>query len=283
MPGVVVRRQRPARGDARGRARPRPRARRGEGPTLLEFKTFRMRGHEEASGTDYVPAALFEEWAAKDPLLRFERVARRARRAGRRASARRCAPTIKDEIDRAGGRGARRSPIRLDRGDRAGGRLRAAAAARADGAGRGGRRRARASCAIVDAISDGLREAMRADDRGRPDRAGHRGVRRRLQGHGGVRRGVRQGARAQHADHRVGRDRRGARAGARRLPADGRDAVRRLHLLRLQPDRQQPRQDALPLGRGRAGRAARARRRRHRARARSTRRTSRRGSRTSPG
>ena len=31
------------------------RARRGEGPTLLEFKTFRMRGHEEASGTDYVP------------------------------------------------------------------------------------------------------------------------------------------------------------------------------------------------------------------------------------
>ena len=31
------------------------RARRGDGPTLLEFKTFRMRGHEEASGTDYVP------------------------------------------------------------------------------------------------------------------------------------------------------------------------------------------------------------------------------------
>jgi 2-oxoisovalerate dehydrogenase E1 component len=34
-----------------------------------------MRGHEEASGTDYVPAALFEQWAAKDPLLRFEAVA----------------------------------------------------------------------------------------------------------------------------------------------------------------------------------------------------------------
>jgi 2-oxoisovalerate dehydrogenase E1 component len=48
------------------------RARRGEGPTLLEFKTFRMRGHEEASGTAYVPKHLFEEWAAKDPVVRFE-------------------------------------------------------------------------------------------------------------------------------------------------------------------------------------------------------------------
>ena len=49
------------------------RARAGEGPTLLECKTFRMRGHEEASGTEYVPARLIEEWAAKDPILRFER------------------------------------------------------------------------------------------------------------------------------------------------------------------------------------------------------------------
>jgi 2-oxoisovalerate dehydrogenase E1 component len=48
------------------------RARRGEGPTLLEFKTFRMRGHEEASGTAYVPKELFEEWAKRDPLARFE-------------------------------------------------------------------------------------------------------------------------------------------------------------------------------------------------------------------
>jgi 2-oxoisovalerate dehydrogenase E1 component len=48
------------------------RARQGDGPTLLEFKTFRMRGHEEASGTAYVPKELFEEWARKDPVLRFE-------------------------------------------------------------------------------------------------------------------------------------------------------------------------------------------------------------------
>ena len=48
------------------------RARRGDGPTLLEFKTFRMRGHEEASGTDYVPKELLAEWAAKDPVRRYE-------------------------------------------------------------------------------------------------------------------------------------------------------------------------------------------------------------------
>jgi 2-oxoisovalerate dehydrogenase E1 component len=54
------------------------RARRGDGPTLLEFKTFRMRGHEEASGTAYVPPRLFEEWARKDPIARFEAVLREA-------------------------------------------------------------------------------------------------------------------------------------------------------------------------------------------------------------
>lgn len=48
------------------------RARAGEGPTLVEFKTFRMRGHEEASGTAYVPRELMAEWAARDPVVRFE-------------------------------------------------------------------------------------------------------------------------------------------------------------------------------------------------------------------
>ncbi len=49
------------------------RAREGGGPTLLEAKTFRMRGHEEASGTRYVPPELIEEWARKDPIERFTR------------------------------------------------------------------------------------------------------------------------------------------------------------------------------------------------------------------
>jgi 2-oxoisovalerate dehydrogenase E1 component len=41
-------------------------------PVLLECITFRMRGHEEASGTKYVPKKLMEEWAKKDPLSNYE-------------------------------------------------------------------------------------------------------------------------------------------------------------------------------------------------------------------
>jgi len=41
-------------------------------PVLLEFKTFRMRGHEEASGTKYVPVDLMEYWAAKDPIKNYK-------------------------------------------------------------------------------------------------------------------------------------------------------------------------------------------------------------------
>jgi len=41
-------------------------------PVLLEFKTFRMRGHEEASGTKYVPQDLMDAWAIKDPIVNFK-------------------------------------------------------------------------------------------------------------------------------------------------------------------------------------------------------------------
>jgi len=41
-------------------------------PILLEFKTFRMRGHEEASGTKYVPQELMDYWAAKDPIENYQ-------------------------------------------------------------------------------------------------------------------------------------------------------------------------------------------------------------------
>ncbi|MBN4084747.1 dehydrogenase E1 component subunit alpha/beta [Flavobacteriaceae bacterium AH-315-B10] len=40
-------------------------------PILIEFKTFRMRGHEEASGTKYVPKTLMDEWSLKDPIENF--------------------------------------------------------------------------------------------------------------------------------------------------------------------------------------------------------------------
>src|SRR6195952_4948577 len=42
-------------------------------PVLLECMTFRMRGHEEASGTKYVPQHLFDEWKEKDPVANFEK------------------------------------------------------------------------------------------------------------------------------------------------------------------------------------------------------------------
>ena len=41
-------------------------------PVLVEFKTFRMRGHEEAIGNKYVPKDLLEYWAAKDPIENFQ-------------------------------------------------------------------------------------------------------------------------------------------------------------------------------------------------------------------
>ena len=41
-------------------------------PVLLECMTFRMRGHEEASGVKYVPKELFEIWEQKDPVTNFE-------------------------------------------------------------------------------------------------------------------------------------------------------------------------------------------------------------------
>jgi len=41
-------------------------------PFLLELMTFRMRGHEESSGTKYYPEGLQDEWAKKDPVLNFE-------------------------------------------------------------------------------------------------------------------------------------------------------------------------------------------------------------------
>lgn len=41
-------------------------------PVILECMTFRMRGHEEASGTKYVPKELMDEWAQKDPVQNYE-------------------------------------------------------------------------------------------------------------------------------------------------------------------------------------------------------------------
>lgn len=49
------------------------RARRGGGPTLIECKTMRMKGHAEHDDARYMPKELLEAWRKKDPLLRFEK------------------------------------------------------------------------------------------------------------------------------------------------------------------------------------------------------------------
>ena len=46
---------------------------RGSGPILIEAVTFRVRGHEEASGIKYVPEKLINKWKKKDPLLVYEK------------------------------------------------------------------------------------------------------------------------------------------------------------------------------------------------------------------
>jgi 2-oxoisovalerate dehydrogenase E1 component len=134
----------------------------GRGPALIEAKTFRMRGHEEASGNDYVPPAQIATWAGRDPIVRLESVlderetlpapARAALRAELRTQVDRLvaaaleapAPSSSapDELGRVFGPPAplRRAPVPSD--PAAGGDVR-----------------------YVDAISDALRTAMRADER----------------------------------------------------------------------------------------------------------------------
>jgi TPP-dependent pyruvate/acetoin dehydrogenase alpha subunit len=48
------------------------RAHRGEGPTLIEAKMMRMKGHAIHDAADYVPKPMFEYWRRRDPIARFE-------------------------------------------------------------------------------------------------------------------------------------------------------------------------------------------------------------------
>ena len=138
------------------------RARRGEGPTLLEFKTFRMRGHEEASGTDYVPRELLAEWAAKDPVRRYEAflLERGLLTEADFAAIRRAYKQRVDALaEEALAAPEPRATVEEKLGDVFAPSLSAheppAAAAEAEAPER----------RYVDAISDGLRVAMRRDDR----------------------------------------------------------------------------------------------------------------------
>jgi TPP-dependent pyruvate/acetoin dehydrogenase alpha subunit len=56
------------------------RARRGEGPTLIEAKMMRMKGHAIHDAAQYVPRPLFEYWRKRDPIARFEDYLLRAKK-----------------------------------------------------------------------------------------------------------------------------------------------------------------------------------------------------------
>lgn len=133
------------------------RARRGDGPTLLEMKTFRMRGHEEASGTWYVPEDRFETWRQNDPV---RRLARRILDDGVlsqgqiEAIQREVENQVEEAAEFALGRPDVTSTLEKEREDL----WAAAPAIRQMPAGPSSERR------FIDAISDGLRQAMEADE-----------------------------------------------------------------------------------------------------------------------
>ncbi len=64
-------------------------------PVLVECRTFRMRGHEEASGVKYVPKKLLADWAKKDPVARLERQLLRKKVLSRKQIA-----TLREELAR---------------------------------------------------------------------------------------------------------------------------------------------------------------------------------------
>ncbi len=133
------------------------RGRDGEGPTLLEMKTFRMRGHEEASGTWYVPRERFEEWSPRDPIRRLEErllaegsltteelgVIREELRA-----------LVEETAEYALAQPEQRSTLDAERADRW------APSPGPPAAPKGRRSEKR----FIDAVSEGLREAMDADE-----------------------------------------------------------------------------------------------------------------------
>ncbi|MGH9119770.1 MAG: alpha-ketoacid dehydrogenase subunit alpha/beta [Acidimicrobiales bacterium] len=136
------------------------RARAGDGPSLLEFKTFRMRGHEEASGTAYVPPELFDEWARRDPIVRLEAVLdERGLLSGSERQELR--DEMKADIDELVA-AALLAPAPTSTADRESGDVFTVAPATSGPAPRpmpGPERELR----YLDAITEGLREAMRAD------------------------------------------------------------------------------------------------------------------------
>ncbi|WP_022834895.1 alpha-ketoacid dehydrogenase subunit alpha/beta [Salisaeta longa] len=136
---------------------------RNEGPVLLEMKTFRMRGHEEASGTAYVPDHLFEEWKERDPVERFLRQVRSSDWMDEEAlDALRAQLTA--TVDEVAEWALEQPPVTSTRADERADLFAPVPAGPTD-ASEASADESAASKRFIDAISDGLREALATDDR----------------------------------------------------------------------------------------------------------------------
>lgn len=121
-------------------------------PVLIEAMTFRMRGHEEASGVKYVPPALFEEWGKKDPIAQYESFLQQARllSAENIAAIR---EELKHEIEVQVAKGLTDSPFIVNT-EKELNDLYAAAPAPVAASGLSSEKR------FINALSDGLKQAM---------------------------------------------------------------------------------------------------------------------------
>lgn len=124
-------------------------------PVLVECMTFRMRGHEEASGVKYVPKKLFEEWAKKDPIARYERLLVRTKKLSKREMKEiraEITEEIEREVERAFGEPEVLPSVHEELSD-----VYAPSPAIISEPGH-----ELSQMRFIDAISDGLREGMRA-------------------------------------------------------------------------------------------------------------------------
>ena len=228
------------------------RARSNDGPTLIEFFTYRAEGHSTSDDpTGYRPTNEAKAWPLGDPI---ERLKAHLIALGEWDEERHAAMTAECDADgprRAEGIREARHPARS--------RARTTSASMFDdvyaevpwhlaeqrdaGAERG--RRLMPTMNMIQALNDAHKVMMRARRGHRRVRRGHRLFRRRLPRHRGAAEGIRQDPRVRRADQRRRHRRHRGRHGRLRPQAGDRDPVRRLHLSRLRPDRQRGRQDAL--------------------------------------
>jgi len=125
-------------------------------PILIEFMTFRMRGHEEASGTKYYPEGLIEAWADKDPVENYEAfLIQEGIITSNEAEAVR--KEIRDRINTELKDALALPPVTVDLGKE----LRDVYAGESPVAHPPGQGVSQKEMRFIDAISDGLREAMK--------------------------------------------------------------------------------------------------------------------------